>query len=88
MNPRYFYLDVECVAEQTELAIRRIIEEGAKSVFGEWGAGALHVDVLHVSERRALLRVEAEQLRKLRATITLATQLRVQAQAPTLQALV
>ncbi|XP_075982535.1 uncharacterized protein LOC142980859 isoform X2 [Anticarsia gemmatalis] len=88
MSSRYFYLDIECSTELSGLTVRRSIEAAAKTVFGEAGAGELTVDVLRAG-RRALLRVPAAQLRKLRAALTLgASELRVTRHAPSLHALI
>lgn len=70
------------------LGVRRRVEGAAQSVFGECGAAELGVDVLRAGQRRALLRVRGEQLRKLHAAITLAaSDLRLVRHAPSLQAL-
>lgn len=68
--------------------MRFLIEEGVKSVFGECGAAAILVDVLSVKDQRVLVRVRANQLRKLCAALALVTELRVLSQSPSLQALI
>lgn len=73
--------------EESELSTRRLVEEAVRALFGESGASAAQVDVLRVSGRRALLRVAARELVRVRAALALnPRQLRVR-QAPSLQAL-
>jgi RNase P/RNase MRP subunit POP5 len=72
----------------SELSLRRLVEEAGSGLFGTCGAAALRVDVLRAAGGRALLRVPAPQLRRLRASLALSdTRVRVLAQAPSLQAL-
>ncbi|RVE41568.1 hypothetical protein evm_013785 [Chilo suppressalis] len=84
----YFYLDVDLGEATSELAARRVVEEAARGLFGECGAAAIQADVLRVQRSRALYRVPARDLRRLRAALALARgPILVLAQAPSLQAL-
>lgn len=77
-----------CGAELNRLSVRRVIEEAATRVFGVCGAGSLSADVVRAGGGRALLRVRARALRRLRAALALrGGGLRALRLAPSLQAL-
>ncbi|CAH0728201.1 unnamed protein product, partial [Brenthis ino] len=97
MCSRYFYLNLEINLSSSgtpELIVQSILQQAIRELFGECcGARA---DVLRVSvspvrtePARVLLRVRSPHLRHLRAAIALSpANIRVIAEAPTLQALV
>lgn len=87
MLPQFFYLQVECNSAQSELSLRRLVEEACKTLFGEVG-GSIPVDVLSVQDKTAVLRVNSTEFRKVWAALTVTTQLRVHKVSPSLQALV
>lgn len=75
-------------AEESALGARRLVEAALSALFGSVGAAAVQVDVLRAAGGRALLRVQAGELRRLRAALALSSRtLRVKAQSPTLQAI-
>lgn len=99
MSTRFLYLEITCSDNQSRLSVKQSIEEAVKCLFGECGAASLCVDVLSARSGRALLRVRACDLRRLRAALLLrgpsapatapapAPALRVCRQACSLQAL-
>lgn len=64
--------------------MRRAIEQSVKVLFGEVGAATIQADVLRVAAGGAIVRVQATQLRRLGAALTLNSDLRVLQQAPNL----
>lgn len=85
MNSRYFYVEIVCDEDRNRLSLRRAVEEAATQVFGSAGAAC---DVVRCGGGRALLRVEARALCRLRAALLLAgADLRPQSLAPVPQPL-
>lgn len=85
MVARFFYLEVK--SEGSELNVRRRIEEALQSVFGLTGA-AIQVDLLRAEGSQVLLRVPADQYRRVRAAITLSETATVLRAAPSLFAFI
>lgn len=78
-------------ADSPYLAVQHLIQEETRVLFGE--CGVVLTDILRVDNigdhYQVLLRVPVHCLRKLRAALTLSTKvIRVQSEAPSLQALV